>query len=153
VIYADPSFLFSLYATDAQSAKAEATYHADGRRPLLFTPWQRFELRNAIRLASQRYTSSGQAVPFRVGNVFKLITDDLDAGILQHEEPAWRDTFRLAEELSSQHTDRLGCAAVDLWHVANAIVLEADTFWTFDTDQHALAVAVRRFRKLPWLTA
>lgn len=50
VAYADTSFFFSLYAQDANTAHAgqiAASLHA----PLLITPIQRHELRNAFRLS------------------------------------------------------------------------------------------------------
>ena len=71
MIYPDPSFLFSLYAWDDNPHAAQATYAAGARRPLLFAPWQRLELRNALRLACHRLRRAGQAVPFQPGNLFK----------------------------------------------------------------------------------
>ena len=50
MIYADPSFLTSLYAMDQNSEAAARTYSLDARRPLFLTPRQLFETRNAIRL-------------------------------------------------------------------------------------------------------
>ena len=145
MIYADTSFLFSFYAYDDNTAAASRAYREDGRRPLLFTPWQRFELRNSVRLSECILKRSAQDVPFRRGNVYRQIDSDLAGGILRHVEPDWLDTFREAERLSAIHTERLGSAAVDLWHVASAIVLRADTFWTFDGDQFGLAKAVGKF--------
>ena len=64
MIYADPSFLFSFYAWDDNTAAAQKLYHQDGRRPLVFTPWQRFELRNAVRLATlARFTYQSPVQP------------------------------------------------------------------------------------------
>ncbi len=151
MIYADTSFLCSLYGWDANTAIANRTYEADRRRPLFFTPWQRFESRNALRLASCRLRRAGETVPFDVRNVLRRMDDDLAEGRLKHETPDWREAFRLAEELSEQHTAAVGASAVDLWHVVSAVLLRADTFWTFDEDQHALAKAVRRFRRVPQL--
>jgi hypothetical protein len=85
-------------------------------------------------------------IRFQSGNVFREIEADLFAGRLKHREPDWLDTLRLAEDLSSRHTELLGNAAVDLWHVASAILLEADTFWSFDEEQQELARATRTFR-------
>ena len=152
MIYADSSFLFSLYAWDDNTAAASRVYRADGRRPLLFTPWQRLELRNAVRLVVHRLKAAGQPIRFQAGNVFRRIEADLDGGCLRHADTEDRAVFRLAETLSAAHTEALGCAAVDLWHVAAAIALEADTFWTFDQDQHSLASATGRFRRVPKLT-
>ena len=139
MIYADPSFLFSLYAEDQNSPRADALYGGDKRRPLIFTPWQRFELRNTVRLAAYRSKRAGQGFSFAAGQVFKNLDEDLKTGILRHHEPDWRETFRLADELSAQYTDSLGVGAVDVWHVAAGILLRADSFWTFDEAQAAMA--------------
>lgn len=152
MIYADPSFLCSLYGWDENTAIASRTYESDGRRPLIFTPWQRFEVRNAMRLTAHRLRRAGLTVPFQIGTVFRRLDDDLADGRLSHDAPDWRETFRLAEELSEAHTEALGAAAVDLWHVASAMLLRADTFWTFDGDQQALAKAVGKFRRVPDLS-
>ena len=55
--YADTSFLFSLYATDANSARADAWRQANPA-PLPLTAFHRLELRNALSLAlfQQRLT-------------------------------------------------------------------------------------------------
>ena len=55
--YADTSFLFSLYASDANSFKPDA-WHQTYPAPLPFTAFHRLELRNALSLAvfQQRLT-------------------------------------------------------------------------------------------------
>jgi predicted nucleic acid-binding protein len=35
---------------------------------------------------------------------------------------------------------------LDIWHVASALEVGADTFWTFDEDQRKLAIATRQFK-------
>jgi hypothetical protein len=153
VIYADPSFLFSFYAWDKNSEVAARTYSADARRPLFLTPWQRFETRNAVRRSVWRLKGSKLPVPFQPGSVFKDMQDDLDTGRLQHAEEDWRESLRVAEDLNVEHTDDVGTAAGALWHVAAAILLEADTFWTFDGEQRAAARACGPFRRVPELAA
>jgi hypothetical protein len=151
VIYADPSFLFSLYAWDDNSATAAGTFAKDQRRPIFFTPWQRFELKNAVRLATGRLVRSGQPLLFQPGNVFKAIQEDLNAGRLQHVEPDWREALRLADELSGTHTQAIGTASVDVWHVAAAVLLGAEIFWTFDEIQYSLASKCGRLGRVPKL--
>jgi hypothetical protein len=153
VIYADPSFLASLYGWDSNSQRAQEQYAKDGRRPLCLTPWQRLEVRNAFRLAVHRAVRAGVPAPFQPANLFKRMDEDLAAGRLKHFEPDGREVLRLAEDLSAAHTETLGCASVDIWHVAAAQLLGADTFWTFDGNQFALARAAGCFRKAPDLTA
>ena len=101
MIYADTSFLFSLYAWDANTGTASTAYAKDARRPLLLTPWQLFELRNVIRLISGKLKRAGRPVPFQAGNIFKQVRQDLMAGRLRHAEPdgamccAWRNLLAL----------------------------------------------------------
>ncbi len=151
MIYADPSFLFFFYAWDQNSEIAARTYSADARRPLFLTPWQRFETRNAVRRAVHRLKRAKLAIPFQLGNVFRDMQQDLDAGRLRHAEVDWRESLRLAEDLSEDHTEAIGAAAGDLWHVAAAMMLNADTFWTFDAEQTDTAVATGAFRRVPVL--
>ena len=146
MIYADLSFLFSFYAWDDNTAAAQQLYHQDRRRPLVFTPWQRFELRNAVRLATHRLKRAKLPIRLAGGNVFREIESDLAAGRLKHRDANWLETLRLAEDLSANHTELLGSAAMDLWHVASAILLEADTFWTFDMEQRSLARTTKKFK-------
>ncbi len=63
------------------------------------------------------------------------------------------ENFRLCEDLSRQHTEALGCGGVDIWHVASAGLLGADSFWTFDGIQQKLAEAWGLFRRVPRLSA
>jgi hypothetical protein len=149
MIYADPSFLCSLYGWDDLSAVAQSAYARDRRRPLLFTLWQRFECRNAIRLAIHRLRRASRTVPFQPGSVFKQMDEDIAAGTLRHADVDWGDSMRLAEDLSAKYTELTGCASVDVWHVAAARLLEADTFWTFDAEQQDLAKRTGYFRHAP----
>lgn len=151
MIYADPSFLCSLYGWDANSTTAIDAVSRERRRPLFFTPWQRFEVCNSIRLAAGRLSRGGHRVLFQTGNVLKSIREDLSAGRLRHVEPNWREALRLAEELSEQHTEGVGTGAVDVWHVAAAVLLNAEIFWTFDESQRKLALACGRLPRVPVL--
>ena len=153
MIYADPSFLFSLYVWDQNTDLASDVYSKDRRRPLVFTPWQRFELRNAVRLAVYRLNRAKLEVPFQMGNVFKRVDQDLTAGRLKHVEPDWHEALQLAEQLSAEHTQSTGAASVDVWHIAAAILLRAEVFWTFDAEQLNLAKATGQIRSVPRLIA
>jgi hypothetical protein len=153
MIYADPSFLCSLYGWDANSPTAIDAFSKERHRPLFFTPWQRFEVHNSIRLAAGRLSRGGHPVLFQIGNVLRAIREDLSAGRLRHVDPDSRDALRLAEELSERHTESIGTGAVDVWHVAAAVMLNAEVFWTFDDAQRKLALACGRLPRVPTLSA
>lgn len=105
-----------------------------------------------MRLSVGRLTRAKEALRFQTGNVLKAIREDLSAGRLRHIEPDWRETLRVAEELSEKHTASLGTTAVDTWHVAAAVLVHAEVFWTFDGPQRKLAMATGRIPRVPDLS-
>lgn len=50
-------------------------------------------------------------------------------------------TLEVCSELAQQHAARLGVRTLDTLHVASALELKAEHFWTFDERQAKLAVA------------
>jgi hypothetical protein len=82
---------------------------------------------------------------------YTRIEEDLASGIRRRADVDWPACFKLAEVPGAGHTEDRGGVMLDLWHVAVGASLNADTFWTFDADQQALASASRRFRKVPVL--
>ncbi|MCP5526339.1 MAG: type II toxin-antitoxin system VapC family toxin [Verrucomicrobiales bacterium] len=136
VVYADTSFLFSLYAQDANTAQAGEV--ASGlRAPLAFTPWHRHELRNAFRLALFR----GEMTAQQCETLLATTEADLQAGALAETALAWGDVFGEAEALSAAKVAKLGTRAADVLHVAAAVTLGSREFYTFDARQQALAKA------------
>ena len=135
VAYADTSFLFSLYAQDAntpRAAKTAAALHA----PLVITPLQAFELRNALRLAVFR----GDITESEQRRLHGLIDADTKAGSLVETPVSWAEIYARAEALSAAHTAALGTRGFDIVHVATAAAIGADEFCTFDARQKALAM-------------
>ncbi|MFO7640475.1 MAG: PIN domain-containing protein [Candidatus Competibacteraceae bacterium] len=63
------------------------------------------------------------------------------AGVLEIAASDWADVHRIAEEISSKHTESGGHRLVDILHVATALHLGAETFLTFDSNQKRLAEA------------
>ena len=53
----------------------------------------------------------------------------------------WAAVYRVAEELSAQHTVKNGCRSLDVLHVATAVYLKSARFLTFDVNQAQLAKA------------
>lgn len=134
VVYADTSFLFSLYAQDANTPRATklaGTLHG----ALIATPLQRFELRNALRLSVFR----GDIAADESRRLLDLIEADIKTGALVETPVAWAEVYAEAEALSAAHTGKTGTRGMDVLHVASAAALGARVFFTFDTRQRALA--------------
>lgn len=136
MIYADTSFLFSLVLHDANTAAAVAHLRRHAAS-LPFTSWQRYELRNAVRLAVWRGNCDAAAAK----RALEKITADLTVGNLIETPLVWPDILVIADELSERHTAALGVRALDLLHVAAAVSLDAKTFLTCDGRQLAVARA------------
>lgn len=132
--YLDSSALVKLYVTEAKSLVV-SEYAQTLAEPLPFSHLHDLELRNGLRLKTFRKEASSQSVAASL----KLLDQDLAAGILIRPELNWFDVFRSAEELSGEHSRKIGCRSLDLLHVACALLLESEEFVTFDHRQATLA--------------
>lgn len=134
--YADTGLLCSLYAPDAHSAAAMARMSAAGEA-LPITWLHQLELRNALRLRVFRREITATQKEASLN----LFLADLAGGVLVGASPELADVTREAERLSASFSERLGVRSLDILHVAAALVLGAEEFWTFDNRQAALAGA------------
>jgi predicted nucleic acid-binding protein len=134
VAYADTSFLFSLYAQDANTAQA-GQIGETSKTPLVFTPLQRHELRNAFRRAVFRNDMTAE----QCNVLLETVEADMKTVALVETPVAWAEVYAEAEALSAAHTETLGTRASDVLHVAAAAALGVKVFYTFDTRQKALA--------------
>ncbi len=133
--YADSSFLLSLYSVDAHSQSAAALVRQ--HQPVFcLTPFSEAEFTNAVELGVfiKRYTAREARA------VREYFLAHIRSGVFRvHDFPP--DTYALARTLSRRHTAKLGTRALDVLHVASALILKAEAFFTFDQRQHKLARA------------
>jgi predicted nucleic acid-binding protein len=144
--YADTSFLVKLLTQEPGTAGAVDLYRQVGRPPMFFLPLHGLEVTNAIRqrafhqrhgvassertaIKRERDTSLALLHKFISRRAFVEISLDTDTAI------------ELARSLSAKHTERLGARAIDLLHVASALMLESELFLTADARQAQLARA------------
>jgi predicted nucleic acid-binding protein len=140
--YADSSFLLSLYSVDAHSHSAAALVRH--HQPVFcLTPFSEAEFTNAVELGvfTNRYTAREARA------VRDYFLSHIRSGVFRvHDLPP--DAYAVARSLSLRHTAKLGTRALDVLHVASALILKADSFFTFDQRQHRLARA-EGLRPLP----
>jgi predicted nucleic acid-binding protein len=134
-VYADTSFLASLYVLDANSALA-AAHMKRAQLPLLITPLGELELTNAISLRLFRKEMPSAMVKAAYALARKDVRDGV---VLIRALPS--TAYERAKQIARKHTPRLGTRTLDLLHVASALLLEADGLWTFDSRQAKLAAA------------
>ncbi len=133
-VYADISFLASLYTLDAHSPEAARRMRAV-REPLISAALGELELVNALGLRLfRREITRSQA---DASAAFQH--DVLDGVISIH--PVSSAAYEKAVALSRKRTPTLGVRSLDLLHVACALTLDAERFWSFDTQQRKLAAA------------
>lgn len=133
-VYADSSFIVSLYLTDAHSS--EARHRVKQARQLILTPFHQAEWAHALAQHLFRGDLSREDAR-RTGLQFSA---DQDAGRFRRLSFPDR-AFELCADLASQHGPELPLRTLDSLHVACALELKADRFWTFDERQAKLAKA------------
>jgi predicted nucleic acid-binding protein len=133
--YADTSFLISLYTADANTVAA-AQYAPLAEPAFPLTPFGRLELINAIHLRCFR----GENPMSEAQADLDAVAADVASGILALI-PTPAAMFERAQTLAAKHTARLGVRSLDILHVAVALELRAEAFFTFDRRQARLARA------------
>jgi predicted nucleic acid-binding protein len=136
-IYADPSFLVSLYSPDSNSAAATRAMRA-ATGECLVTIFGELEVVNAFGLRVFRKEISAAQAQSSLAD----FESDLGSGILQLR-PLHDVFFERARQLSRQTTAKLGTRSADLLHIAAALELGTDYLYSFDPQQRKLARAVR----------
>jgi predicted nucleic acid-binding protein len=132
-IYADSSFIVSLYMTDVHSVEARGRMRG---AQLILTPFHLAEWAHAIGQHRFRGALSAEAAE-RLNAQF---ASDRTSGLWR--EAAFPErTFELCAELARRHTSQIGMRTLDTLHVACALELKAERFWTFDERQGKLAKA------------
>lgn len=132
-IYADTSFLISLYSLDANSAVAVQTMQgSNGERYI--TVLGELEVVNALQLRVFRKELSTSQARSSVDDFAK----DMRDGVFLLR-PLSDQVFARAHHLAQETTARLGTRTADLLHVASALELGADHLYSFDQQQRRLA--------------
>jgi predicted nucleic acid-binding protein len=134
--YADTSFLASLYAPDAKSVEVSRLMQRV-ELPMLLTRFGELELENALHLRVFRK----QALPYELREARAAIRADVGNGVLVMT-PLPDAIYLDSKRLASAWTAKLGTRTLDIIHVASALALKADLFYTFDERQAKLARAV-----------
>jgi predicted nucleic acid-binding protein len=136
-IYADSSFLVSLYSEDSNWLTAIRTMRSSTGECFV-TTLAELEVVNAFGLrVFRKEVSAAQAQ--------ELLADfekDLRDGTLQLRG-LQESFFERARQLSRQTTAKLGTRTADLLHVAAALELGVDYLYSFDQQQRKLAQSVR----------
>jgi predicted nucleic acid-binding protein len=141
IAYADTGFLVSLYGQDNHSAVATTLVRS--KPVFLLTPLGETEFTNAVELRVFRREWTRR----EARSVRELFLQHQAAGVFRMA-PLGSEVWEKAQILSPRHSAMFGTRTLDLLHVAAALVLRPDVFYSFDKRQRKLARA-QRLRILP----
>ena len=134
IAYVDSSFLVSVYVMSTHSATADRLLRQRPQIPM--TPFLLAEWAHALAaqvFRGQMSVSEAQRVELEFAN-------DRKTGLWTAS--AMPDSaFEVCADLARQYGPKLGMRTLDSLHVACALELKADRFWTFDGRQAKLAKA------------
>ncbi len=105
---------------------------------LAFTPLHTLEVGNAFKLGIFR----GLLTATEASAAWRDVQEDLRTGRLLRAAVKWPSVFRVAAQLSEQHSDVHGTRSLDIIHVAAAKLMGVEEFVSFDARQRALASAI-----------
>ncbi len=134
-IYADTSFFVSLYIPDRHTAEVER--RLSSRPSLWMTPLHVAECTHAI----EQHVFRKAITRSEANRALRRFHEYRGLGL-------WRETsipdraFEVCAQLAQRYGARLGVRTLDTLHVASAVELRAEQFWTFDWRQAKLAQAV-----------
>ena len=134
-IYADTSFLVSLYSPDAHSRRA-AVRMARLRGVATLTPLVELELMNALELRLFRR----EATTAEIRRAESQLREHIQTGVFALE-PVPATIYERAKQISRKRTSSMGLRTLDILHVASALLLHTEQFWTFDQRQANVARA------------
>lgn len=143
--YADTNFLCRLYLPAPESGEAArrlANAQAEAGSPLPVTWLHRLETINAFQLYVFTGNIRGQTrvTPEQAAAAQATFRTDLaHPTFLRSVHLALPDLEAQFEELALRHTAKHGFRTYDLLHVASALLLKCDTFWSFDPKASKLA--------------
>jgi len=132
--YVDTSFIVSLYVTDSHSI--DSRQRVQTLSTVWWTPLHSAEWAHAIAQQVFRGTLS----PSEAQKMYRQLEDDRTDG-------PWLEVglpdraLDLCADLARRYGPKLGVRTLDSLHVACALELKAEGFWTFDERQAKLAKA------------
>ncbi|HEV7402898.1 MAG TPA: type II toxin-antitoxin system VapC family toxin [Chthoniobacteraceae bacterium] len=133
-MYADSSFLVSIYKLDANT-DAATELAGSLPEPLVYTALHRLEVSNAFELSVFR----GHNTRAQAQTSLRNLKADIRARVLLPMRINWRVVFRRAAQIAFSETAVLGTRSFDILHVACAEKMGAQEFITFDRRQRLLA--------------
>jgi predicted nucleic acid-binding protein len=134
MIYADSSFLMSLYFPESHSERAFNALQKE-KYPLVLTSLHTLEVSNGFRAKVFRAEINEREYE----DIKQIWEQDTLTERFVLKEPSWPLWKMEAERLSQVYTRKLGSRTYDILHVAAALLLGVQVFFTHDERQRNMA--------------
>lgn len=134
--YADTGFVVTLYKLESTTIRAAAMM-AKQKKSVRISQLGEIEFINALHLAVFRKEITQQEAALKK----RLFEEDIANGIFTISPVPAASLFSKTAELAERHSARIGTRSLDLMHVAAAILLETEIFFSFDERQRKVAKA------------
>ena len=144
--YADTNFFTAAHTTLERTAVAlelMGKLRSSQSAPLPVTALLKMEFTNALQrcvFVSREGNQPLRITPEQVLLAEEAFIEELRACTVCRESPLALESLESTfEMLAHRHTAKWGFRTYDILHVASALVLGCDTFWTFDAKAKKLA--------------
>jgi predicted nucleic acid-binding protein len=133
--YADASFLVSAFGKDAHTPTAIRWLRSFTEFPILVSRLTLLEADTALRAAVLGKRITGEEMTSALHGIHRALKE----GFLVRREVPTHQWYPQAHRISAHDTHRSAARALDIMHVAAAVVLRAKGFLSFDDRQRELA--------------
>ena len=134
MLYVDTSIIVKLYVKEKYSLDASNRI-IENNEAIPLTGLHDLEFTNAINLKLFRK----EITEDEAGCIISKFHEHESKGVYYRPQLSWAETFRYAVDLSGSHTGNTGSRSLDILHVASALSIKADRFFTIDARQSKLA--------------
>ncbi len=134
MLYVDTSIIVKLYVKEEHSLNVSNRI-IENNEAIPLTGLHDLEFINAINLKLFRK----EITEDEAGCIISKFHEHESRGVYYRPQLSWPETFRYAVDLSGSHTGNTGSRSLDILHVASALSIKADRFFTIDTRQSELA--------------
>lgn len=138
MLYVDTGIIVKLYIREEHSSEVSKKI-VENNEAIPLTGLHDLEFTNAINLKLfRKEMTKGEA-----DHILSIFREHEEKGVYYRPQLSWAETLGCAVELSRNHTRNTGARSLDILHVASALSINADRFFTVDTRQSRLASLVR----------
>ena len=135
--YSDASYLVSAFGEDSNTPAAKRWLRQCPDFPILITRLTILEAETALRAAVADGRLTHEKMQAAMANIHRSVLE----GHLQRKEVPHHQWFPQGHRVSMHATTGCVCRALDVLHVAAAVLLKAKGMLTFDKHQRELAKA------------